>query len=63
MTHRKAICIRCRKAWNISIDRDTSHGYICPICAWRRREGGMQNDPSENHEVRVREDVHQPHEC
>jgi hypothetical protein len=37
MTHREAICKKCRKKWNISIGRDTSNGYVCPICSFKER--------------------------
>lgn len=38
MTHREAICKMCRKKWNISVTRDTSKGYTCPVCTWKDRE-------------------------
>lgn len=37
MTHREAICKMCRKKWNISVTRDTTKGYLCPICAYKER--------------------------
>jgi hypothetical protein len=47
MTHREAICKKCRKTWNISIGRDTSNGYVCPICSFkeRRLKGDQGTDP------------------
>lgn len=27
---RREICDRCRRAWNVSAQRDCTGGYICP---------------------------------
>lgn len=62
MTHRKAVCRWCRKEWNISVARDTSHGYVCPICAWRKKERGQPDDSSENNAVHLQDYVYIPDE-
>lgn len=46
MTHREAICKMCRKKWNISIARDTSKGYLCPICSWKERRLKGDEEPT-----------------
>ena len=37
MTYRYEKCLVCKKKWNISTLRDTSKGYICPVCAYKGR--------------------------
>ena len=46
MTHREAICKKCRKTWNISIGRDTSNGYVCPICSFKIQEVHAHKAPA-----------------
>jgi hypothetical protein len=34
---RYAVCIRCRKVYNISARQDVPYyGYVCPCCAGKR---------------------------
>ena len=37
MTHKVEKCKKCGKKWNVSILRDTSKGYTCPVCSWKEK--------------------------
>lgn len=38
---RYEVCVECGTMWNISQQTAVPwHGYLCPVCRWKRRRGG-----------------------
>ena len=57
---RREFCDRCRRAWNVSAQRDCRDGYICPECEQkmkRRMKNGTEKKAAEQRRAAGRDDA------